>query len=57
MPTRSSRSTIPDKLNPLSAELTVRLHDELAALAGDPSISAIVLTGRDPRSAPAATCG
>jgi 2-(1,2-epoxy-1,2-dihydrophenyl)acetyl-CoA isomerase len=38
----------PDKLNPLSAELTVQLHDELVALAADPSIRAIVLTGRDP---------
>jgi 2-(1,2-epoxy-1,2-dihydrophenyl)acetyl-CoA isomerase len=38
----------PEKLNPLSAELTVQLHDELAALAGDASIRAIVLTGRDP---------
>jgi 2-(1,2-epoxy-1,2-dihydrophenyl)acetyl-CoA isomerase len=38
----------PDKLNPLSAELTVRLHDELSELARDPAIRAIVLTGRDP---------
>ena len=38
----------PAKLNPLSAELTVRLHDELAVLAADRSIRAIVLTGRDP---------
>jgi 2-(1,2-epoxy-1,2-dihydrophenyl)acetyl-CoA isomerase len=38
----------PEKLNPLSAELTVQLHDELVALAGDPAIRAIVLTGRDP---------
>ncbi len=38
----------PGTRNALSAELTVRLHDELAALAGDPSISAVVLTGRDP---------
>jgi 2-(1,2-epoxy-1,2-dihydrophenyl)acetyl-CoA isomerase len=38
----------PEKLNPLSAELTVELHDELAALAADPAIRAIVLTGRDP---------
>jgi enoyl-CoA hydratase/carnithine racemase len=28
----------PEKLNPLSAELTVQLHDELVALAGDPAI-------------------
>jgi 2-(1,2-epoxy-1,2-dihydrophenyl)acetyl-CoA isomerase len=38
----------PDKLNPLSAELTVQLHDELAALAGDRTVRTIVLTGRDP---------
>jgi 2-(1,2-epoxy-1,2-dihydrophenyl)acetyl-CoA isomerase len=38
----------PDKLNPLSAELTVQLHDGLVALAGDSTIRAIVLTGRDP---------
>src|SRR5919108_5773153 len=38
----------PDKLNPLSAALTVRLHDELDALARDSAIRAIVLTGRDP---------
>jgi len=38
----------PDKLNPLSAELTVQLHDTLATLASDPAIRAIVLTGRDP---------
>jgi 2-(1,2-epoxy-1,2-dihydrophenyl)acetyl-CoA isomerase len=38
----------PDKLNPLSAALTVQLHKELGALAGDPGIRAIVVTGRDP---------
>jgi 2-(1,2-epoxy-1,2-dihydrophenyl)acetyl-CoA isomerase len=38
----------PEKLNPLSAELTVQLHDELGLLAADPSLRAIVLTGRDP---------
>jgi 2-(1,2-epoxy-1,2-dihydrophenyl)acetyl-CoA isomerase len=38
----------PEKLNPLSAELTVQLRDELTALAEDPGIRAIVLTGRDP---------
>jgi 2-(1,2-epoxy-1,2-dihydrophenyl)acetyl-CoA isomerase len=38
----------PEKLNPLSAELTVQLHDELAVLAADPAIRAVVLTGRDP---------
>jgi 2-(1,2-epoxy-1,2-dihydrophenyl)acetyl-CoA isomerase len=38
----------PDKLNPLSAGLTVQLHEELGALARDRQIRAIVLTGRDP---------
>jgi 2-(1,2-epoxy-1,2-dihydrophenyl)acetyl-CoA isomerase len=38
----------PDKLNPLSAELTVQLHDELRELAADAEVRAIVLTGRDP---------
>jgi 2-(1,2-epoxy-1,2-dihydrophenyl)acetyl-CoA isomerase len=38
----------PDKLNALSAALTVQLHQELGALARDPEIRAIVLTGRDP---------
>jgi 2-(1,2-epoxy-1,2-dihydrophenyl)acetyl-CoA isomerase len=38
----------PEKLNPLSAELTVQLHDELALLAADPELRVIVLTGSDP---------
>jgi 2-(1,2-epoxy-1,2-dihydrophenyl)acetyl-CoA isomerase len=38
----------PEKLNALSAELTVQLHDELALLAADRALRAIVLTGRDP---------
>lgn len=38
----------PQKLNPLSAALTVQLHDELRALASDPQIRAIVITGTDP---------
>jgi 2-(1,2-epoxy-1,2-dihydrophenyl)acetyl-CoA isomerase len=38
----------PDKLNPLSARLTVQLHDALSELAADPEVRAIVLTGRDP---------
>jgi 2-(1,2-epoxy-1,2-dihydrophenyl)acetyl-CoA isomerase len=38
----------PEKLNPLSAELTLQLHEALAALAADPEVSAIVLTGSDP---------
>ena len=38
----------PDKLNPLSAELTVQLHDTLRELARDEGLRAIVLTGTDP---------
>jgi 2-(1,2-epoxy-1,2-dihydrophenyl)acetyl-CoA isomerase len=38
----------PDKLNPLSAALTVQLHNELGALARDPEVRAVILTGRDP---------
>ena len=38
----------PDRLNPLSGPLTVQLHDTLAALAGEPELRAVVLTGRDP---------
>jgi 2-(1,2-epoxy-1,2-dihydrophenyl)acetyl-CoA isomerase len=38
----------PEKLNPLSAGLTVRLREELAELAADESVTAIVLTGADP---------
>jgi 2-(1,2-epoxy-1,2-dihydrophenyl)acetyl-CoA isomerase len=38
----------PDKLNPLSAELTVQLHDALRELARDEDLRAIVLTGADP---------
>jgi 2-(1,2-epoxy-1,2-dihydrophenyl)acetyl-CoA isomerase len=38
----------PDRLNPLSAALTVRLHDVLAELAADEALRAIVLTGGDP---------
>ena len=38
----------PERLNPLSAALTVQLHDELTALAREPEVRAIVLTGRDP---------
>jgi 2-(1,2-epoxy-1,2-dihydrophenyl)acetyl-CoA isomerase len=37
-----------DRLNPLSAQLTVQLHDALTDLAADPSLKAIVLTGADP---------
>ena len=38
----------PDRLNPLSGTLTVQLHDTLAALAREPKLRAVVLTGRDP---------
>ncbi len=38
----------PDKLNPLSAALTVRLREALTELAADESVRAIVLTGADP---------
>jgi 2-(1,2-epoxy-1,2-dihydrophenyl)acetyl-CoA isomerase len=38
----------PQRLNPLSAALTVQLHDALGELAGDDAVRAIVLTGRDP---------
>jgi 2-(1,2-epoxy-1,2-dihydrophenyl)acetyl-CoA isomerase len=38
----------PDRLNPLSAQLTVQLHDALADLAADPSLKVVVLTGTDP---------
>lgn len=38
----------PEKLNPLSAKLTVQLHDALRELARDEDLSAIVLTGTDP---------
>jgi 2-(1,2-epoxy-1,2-dihydrophenyl)acetyl-CoA isomerase len=37
-----------DKLNPLSLGLTVQLHHQLRALAEDPEIRSVVLTGRDP---------
>ena len=38
----------PERLNPLSAQLTLQLHDALTQLAADPAVRAIVLTGRDP---------
>jgi 2-(1,2-epoxy-1,2-dihydrophenyl)acetyl-CoA isomerase len=38
----------PERLNPLSAGLTVRLRDTLTELAVDESLRAIVLTGTDP---------
>jgi 2-(1,2-epoxy-1,2-dihydrophenyl)acetyl-CoA isomerase len=38
----------PEKLNPLSAALTVQLRAALSELAGDAAIRAVVLTGTDP---------
>jgi 2-(1,2-epoxy-1,2-dihydrophenyl)acetyl-CoA isomerase len=38
----------PEKLNPLSAPLTVRLRETLTELCADESLRAIVLTGADP---------
>jgi 2-(1,2-epoxy-1,2-dihydrophenyl)acetyl-CoA isomerase len=38
----------PEKLNPLSAPLTVRLRETLTELAADEALRAIVLTGTDP---------
>lgn len=38
----------PQSLNPLSAPLTLQLHDALSALAADPAVRAVVLTGADP---------
>jgi 2-(1,2-epoxy-1,2-dihydrophenyl)acetyl-CoA isomerase len=38
----------PRSLNPLSAELTVQLHDALRELASDAAVKAIVLTGAGP---------
>jgi 2-(1,2-epoxy-1,2-dihydrophenyl)acetyl-CoA isomerase len=43
-----ARAADPDRLNPLSAELTVRLRDVLTESAADESLRAIVLTGTDP---------
>ncbi len=42
------RLSDPERLNPLSARLTVQLHDRLAELAADRDVRAIVLTGSDP---------
>src|SRR5947199_7364500 len=38
----------PERLNPLSASLTLQLQEALRELAADRAITAIVLTGRDP---------
>ena len=38
----------PERLNPLSAALTVQLHDRLKTLANDAEVRAVVITGVDP---------
>jgi 2-(1,2-epoxy-1,2-dihydrophenyl)acetyl-CoA isomerase len=38
----------PEKLNPLSAPLTLQLHRALQRLCGDPAVRTVVLTGSDP---------
>ena len=38
----------PERLNPLSAGLTFQLQAHLSDLAADPSLRAVVITGRDP---------
>lgn len=38
----------PERLNPLSAGLTVQLQAHLTDLAADPSLRAVVITGEDP---------
>ena len=47
-----SRATVtmhdPDRLNALSAALTVQLHDALRELAAAPEVRTVVLTGSDP---------
>ena len=47
-----SRATVtmhdPERLNALSATLTVQLHDALRELAAEPGLRTIVLTGTDP---------
>jgi 2-(1,2-epoxy-1,2-dihydrophenyl)acetyl-CoA isomerase len=42
------RLTEPERLNPLSAPLTVQLRDRLSELAADSRVRAIVVTGADP---------
>jgi 2-(1,2-epoxy-1,2-dihydrophenyl)acetyl-CoA isomerase len=42
------RMSDPEKLNALSAALTVQLLDRLTELTGDPGVRTIVLTGADP---------
>lgn len=38
----------PERLNPLSASLTMQLQAHLMDLAADPSLRTIVITGQDP---------
>lgn len=38
----------PGRLNPLSLDLTVQLHDTLRELTSDPELRCVVLTGTDP---------
>jgi 2-(1,2-epoxy-1,2-dihydrophenyl)acetyl-CoA isomerase len=38
----------PERLNPLSAELTVQLHGSLRELVGDPNVRVVIITGSDP---------
>ncbi len=42
------RMNDPERLNALSAELTIQLHDRLRELTADLSVRVIVLTGADP---------
>jgi 2-(1,2-epoxy-1,2-dihydrophenyl)acetyl-CoA isomerase len=42
------RLSEPERLNPLSAPLTVQLRAHLTELAADPDVRAIVITGADP---------
>jgi 2-(1,2-epoxy-1,2-dihydrophenyl)acetyl-CoA isomerase len=42
------RMNDPKSLNPLSAALTLQLHDALREAAADPAIRAVILTGADP---------
>jgi 2-(1,2-epoxy-1,2-dihydrophenyl)acetyl-CoA isomerase len=38
----------PERMNPLSAALTVKLHETLREIAADPNVRVVVLTGADP---------
>lgn len=39
----------PERLNPLSAGLTLQLQERLDEIARDPDIRSVVITGEDPR--------